>query len=146
MTSEARTTTGGGAGKTILLVDDDIDFVEALSSFLEASGYTVIRAHSGEEGLKLARMQEPDLVIMDVMMTERTEGFFAVQQIRREPRIGRVPIFVCSSIYSDPSVFEITPDAGWLSHDEFIRKPANLADLLARIRQRIGPGNKEEAR
>ena len=127
--------------KKILIVDDDVDFVEALASFIEAHGYVVVRAHTGTEGVRKARLEEPDLIVMDVMMTERTEGFFAVQQIRRTPEIADTPIFVCSSIYANPSTFEIRPGAEWMAHDEFFQKPADLGALLSRIREKVGPAD-----
>jgi DNA-binding response OmpR family regulator len=60
--------------KTILIVDDDADFAEAIRLFLQANGFRVIEARDGKEGLRLARMERPDLVIMDIVMRERTEG------------------------------------------------------------------------
>jgi CheY-like chemotaxis protein len=121
----------------ILMVDDDADFVEAVSSFLEAHGCKVLKARDGREGLKLAKIERPDLIIMDVMMNERTEGFFAVQEIRRTPELKSVPVFVLSSIYQQIPDFRIAPDAGWLAHDQFFSKPVNMPELLEKIRQFI---------
>ena len=81
------------ATQTVLIVDDDPDFLDALSSFLEANRYRVIKARSGAEGVFRARLERPDLVIMDVVMGERTEGFFAVQELRRTPGMEEAPIF-----------------------------------------------------
>jgi CheY-like chemotaxis protein len=123
--------------KTILLVDDDVDFVEAISSFLEANGYRVVKAHDGAQGLKLAKMEHPDLIVMDIVMSERTEGFFTVQEIRRNPELKTVPIFVVSSLYSKIADFGIEPDKGWLAYDEFFSKPVEIAQFLDKIRARI---------
>ena len=122
----------------ILMVDDDTDFVEAVSSFLEEHGYTVIKAHDSKRGLELAKIDRPDLIIMDIVMSERTEGFFAVQEIRRTPELKTVPIFVVSSIYSQIDDFKIPPDSEWLAHDEFISKPVDMTELLEKIRNRVG--------
>ena len=126
-----------GAGK-ILIVDDDRDFVEAVSAFLEAHGYEVLKARDGKEGLKLAKIAHPDLIIMDIVMNERTEGFFTVQEIRRTAELKTVPIFVLSSLYSQVTDFGIPPDSGWLAHDEFLTKPVDLPELLAKIQQQMG--------
>lgn len=127
--------------KRILIVDDDSDFLESVSSFLEANGYSVLRALNGQDGFKLAKMEHPDLIIMDIIMTERTEGFFAIQEIRHVPELKSVPIFVLSSIYSSATDFRIPPDAAWLGHDEFLSKPVAPHELLDKIRKRIGdPG------
>ena len=124
--------------RKILIVDDDPDFVEAVSTFLEAHDCVVLKAGDGKEGVKLAKMEHPDLIIMDIVMNERTEGFFTVQEIRRTAELKTVPIFVLSSFYSAVPDFGISPDSGWLAHDEFFSKPVNLPELLAKIQQRIG--------
>jgi CheY-like chemotaxis protein len=121
----------------ILIVDDDADFAEALSSFLEANGYQVIQARDGSEGLRLAKTQRPDLILMDVIMRERTEGFFTIQEIRHTPGLENTPVFVLSSIYSQVPGFRVTPEASWLSHDEFFAKPVDPPQLLEKIRSRL---------
>ena len=124
--------------KRILIVDDDHDFVEAVSCFLQASGFTVFRAYNGSEGIKLAKMERPDLILMDIMMNERTEGFFTIHEIRREPALKTVPIFVLSSFCTRLPDFDIPASGGWLTHDMFFSKPVNTAQLLEKIRQRVG--------
>ncbi len=124
--------------KRILIVDDDRDFVEAVSCFLEANGFNVLRAHSGDEGIKAAKLERPDLILMDIMMSERTEGFFAIQEIRRDPELRSVPIFVLSSLCTRLPDFEIPSSGGWLAHDMFLAKPVDTLRLLEKIRQRLG--------
>jgi twitching motility two-component system response regulator PilH len=123
--------------KRILMVDDDCDFVEAVACFLEANGLTVFRAHNGADGVRLARLERPDLILMDIMMNERTEGFFTIQEIRRDPALKNVPIFVISSFCTRLPDFAIPATGGWLSHDMFFAKPVNTVQLLEKIRQRI---------
>ena len=127
--------------KRILMVDDDRDFAEAVSCFLEANGLTVFRAHDGKEGIKLAKMERPDLILMDIMMGERTEGFFTIQEIRRDPALKDVPVFVLSSFCTRLPDFEIPSSGGWLAHDMFFAKPVDMAQLMENILHRIGkPG------
>jgi CheY-like chemotaxis protein len=121
----------------ILIVDDDRDFAEAVATFLEAHGYGVLKARDGKEGVKLAKQARPGLILMDIVMHERTEGFFAVQEIRRMPELKSVPIFVLTSLYSQATDFGIPPDSGWLAHDEFMTKPVDLPELLAKIQQHL---------
>ena len=93
------------------------------------------------------------LIIKDVMMGERTEGFFAVQEIRRVPELQSIPIFVLSAIYSKEEGFSIAPQHGWLAHDAFFSKPVDLSRLLQKIQEYIrtedpgdgNPGNGEQA-
>ena len=124
--------------KRILIVDDDHDFVEAISCFLEVNGFGVFRAHDGAEGIRLAKVKQPDLILMDIMMNERTEGFFTIQEIRRDPALKSVPIFVLSSFCAHLPDFEIPSSGGWLAHDMFFTKPVDTAQLLEKIRQRVG--------
>jgi len=122
--------------KRLLIVDDDRDFVEAVSCYLEVNGFTVFRAHNGAEGIKLAKLERPDLILMDIMMNERTEGFFTIHEIRRDPALKTVPIFVLSSFCTRLPDLEIPSSGGWLAHDMFFAKPVDLVQLLERIHQR----------
>ena len=124
--------------KRILMVDDDQDFVEAVSCFLELNGFRVFRAYNGADGIRLAKMERPDLILMDIMMNERTEGFFTIHEIRRDPALKNVPIFVLSSFCTRLPDFEIPASGGWLTHDMFFAKPVDTAQLLEKIRQRVG--------
>jgi len=124
--------------KRILIVDDDRDFIEAVACFLEANGLAVSRASSGVEGARLAKIEQPDLILMDIMMGERTEGFFAIQEIRRDPGLKHIPIFVLSSFCTRLPDFEIPSHGGWLAHDMFFAKPVDTLQLLAAIREQVG--------
>ncbi len=124
--------------KKILIVEDDPDYLEAVSFFLQQQNYTVLRARDGDEGLKLALMERPDLIIMDVMLEERTEGFFTVQQMRRTEELKNVPIFILSALYSKVPDFRIAPEGAWAAYDEFFSKPVTMPFLLGKIRERIG--------
>ena len=132
--------------KRILIVDDDRDFAEAVGCFLEANRFTVFKAHDGKEGLKLAKLQRPDLILMDIMMDERTEGLFTVQELRRDAGLRNIPVFVVSALYSEVPEFQVAPDKAWTGHDEFVRKPVNMPELLGLIRKRLGAIETKEAR
>jgi CheY-like chemotaxis protein len=123
--------------QTILIVDDDADFAEAVASFLEANGYHVLQARNGSDGLTVAKAEHPDLILMDIMMRERTEGFFTIQEMRRTPGLQNTPIFILSSLYSQIPGFRITPEASWLAHDAFFPKPVDPPQLLEKIRERL---------
>jgi CheY-like chemotaxis protein len=123
--------------RKVLIIDDDADFRSAVGVFLKTRGYAVEEAPNGREGLRMAIAHRPDLILMDVMMEERTEGFFTLQQIRRTSGLEHTPVFVVSSIYSNVPGFGIDPAHSWLRHDEFIAKPIDLADLVERIESRL---------
>lgn len=121
-----------GRGR-ILVVDDDLDFRESVATYLRAQGFQVTEASDGAEGLELARRHPPDLVLLDIMMRERTEGFFTLQELRRDPALAGVPVFVVSSLYEDVPGFRIRPERSWLKHDEFLPKPLDFDVLLERV-------------
>jgi CheY-like chemotaxis protein len=116
--------------KAVLIIDDDSDFVRAIQALLESSGYKVRSAANGRDGLQLAKTAQPDLILLDVMMSERTEGFFVLQEMRRIPTLNKTPVIVVSSIYSDEPIFRVSPEAGWLPADLFLAKPVDPARLL----------------
>lgn len=121
--------------RTVLVVDDDRDWRAAVSALLEDAGYRVETAETGRDGVLLARSLRPDVVILDVMMAERTEGFFVLQELRRDPRLAETPVIVASSIYTEHPNFRVRPDAGWLPASRFLAKPVDPARLLTEVRE-----------
>lgn len=119
--------------KTILIIDDDPDFVAAIGHLLETCGHQVRSAPDGHKGFELAQAIVPDLILLDVMMTERTEGFFTLDRIRRTPALKHVPVIVVSSIYTEYPSFRVNPDAGWLPADLFLAKPADPQRLINEV-------------
>ena len=115
---------------TILIIDDDQDFVTAITHLFEASGHRVRTAPDGRQGYDLALAIGPDLILLDVMMTERTEGFFTLERIRGTPSLKLTPVIVVSSIYAEYPSFRVDPDAGWLPADLFLAKPVDPRRLL----------------
>ncbi len=114
----------------VLIIDDDPDYVAAISALLEGAGYEVHSAFNGAEGLKLAISLGPDLVLLDVVMTERTEGLTVLKQMRAVPALVQTPVVIISSIYSGMPVFQVGPDAGWVPADLYLPKPVDPARLL----------------
>ena len=127
--------------RTILIIDDDPDFTTATKHLLETSGYAVRTAPDGRQGYDLARTIAPDLILLDVMMTERTEGFFTLERIRQTDALRQTPVIIISSIYTEHPQFTVRPDAGWLPADLFLAKPVDPARLSAEVARLISaPG------
>lgn len=130
------------ANEKILIIDDDDDLVHALRLPLEAAGYEVFRAASGNEGLKKVKEVNPDLIILDVMMDTTTEGFHVSLALRSpDPRsefkeYSRVPILMLTSIHSTTSL-RFGPDKDYLPVDAFIEKPIEPAELLKKVREHL---------
>ena len=119
--------------RRILIIDDDPDFRHAIGDLLESCGHEVLTAPDGRKGYELALAAVPDLILLDVMMTERTEGFFTLDRIRRTPALARIPVIVVSSIYTEYPSFRVSPDAGWLPADLFLAKPADPQRLIKEV-------------
>ncbi|MDW8212882.1 MAG: response regulator transcription factor [Roseiflexaceae bacterium] len=111
---------------TILLVEDDPILSETLRYNLEREGYAVINAADGVVGLERARRDQPDMVILDVMLP-RLDGFSVCRILRQE---SEVPILILTARQD-----EIDRIAGLeLGADDYVAKPFSLGELLARVR------------
>jgi CheY-like chemotaxis protein len=121
--------------RTILIIDDDADFATAVAHLLERAGLGVKTAGNGREGYDMACALAPDLILLDVMMNERTEGFFTLQRIRGTAALKDTPVIVISSIYGELPFFRIDPSAGWLPATLFLPKPVAPERLLAEVTQ-----------
>ena len=126
----------------ILLVDDDRDFVELNQITLESRGYRIITADNGEEGLKKALQEKPDLIVLDVMMTTRTEGFDVARKLREIEELKEIPIIMVSAIREEMDISgKIKSDKNWLPVTEFIEKPFPPDKLLKKIEQLLSKNN-----
>ncbi len=84
--------------KKILMVDDDKDFVEAVSTLLTANGYHVVTAPNGKEGFAKAKVENPDLISLDVMMQDDSEGFNIAKQLSSDAKTKTIPVIIVTGI------------------------------------------------
>lgn len=114
-------------GKRILLVDDDAEIVESMRTVLESRGYQILVARDGNQGLALAEGEEPDLVVLDMMMPKRS-GFLVLEKLRRSrPNPMRV-IMITANEGSRHKAY-----AEMLGVDDYIRKPFAMDRLLESV-------------
>jgi len=118
--------------KTILVVDDDPDFVEATRLVLEKAGYGVISAADGDAGLKMAREVKPDLVILDVIMKTVLDGLHMSRQMADDPVQRQTPILMVTSI-ANSDYAALFPTDEYIHIDDFVSKPIAPDDLLRRV-------------
>ena len=123
---------------TILIIDDDPDIVTAVTMTLKSAGHQVISAANGEEGIEKLEEDRPDLIILDVMMDTKTEGFQLALKLRNpDPaselaRFANIPILMLTAIHSTtPLRFE--PDIDYLPVELFVDKPIDPDDLLGKV-------------
>jgi CheY-like chemotaxis protein len=124
--------------KLVLLVDDDVDFVEMNRAVLEAHGYKVAAAFSGQEGLQKARELKPALIVLDVMMDYKTEGFHATYDLRQDPELQKIPIIMVTDINKQDFIGRLQPDGDWLPVEMLIDKPITPQRLLDEVKKAIG--------
>jgi CheY-like chemotaxis protein len=120
----------------ILIIDDDADIREGLSTILTAKGYHVQTAGDGTDGLEQARNEKPDLIILDVMMNIETEGFNVSYTIRKDPVLMDIPILMLTSI-NQKTGFRFNPeeDGEFLPVDDFVEKPVSPETLLRKTQK-----------
>lgn len=124
METEKNNEAGTKTGKRILLVDDDTEIIESMRLALEANGYQILVARDGNQGLVMAEREDPDLVILDMMMPKRS-GFLVLEKLRRTRRIPMRVIMVTANEGSRHKAY-----AEMLGVDDYIRKPFAMDRLL----------------
>ncbi len=123
---------GQKSGKRILLVDDDAEIIESLRLALEANGYNVLVARDGNQGLALSERENPDLVILDMMMPKRS-GFLVLEKMRRTRDTPMRVIMITANEGTRHKAY-----AEMLGVDDYIRKPFPMDRLIESVQRLIG--------
>jgi len=116
----------------ILVVDDDPDFVEITRIVLEKEGHEVSAARSGKEGLQRIREDQPDLVILDVIMDTVLDGLSMSQRTHEDPMMRDVPIIMVTSIASTDYA-SLFPTDEYVHVSSFMSKPITAKGLLRQV-------------
>jgi NADH-quinone oxidoreductase subunit E len=118
----------------ILLIDDDPDFVEATQTLLQASGYRVITASNGQEGFQKVKQESPNLIVLDMMMTYKTEGAETAKAITADAATKDIPIIMITGARKEFSFpFDLKPDQQNLPVKVILEKPVDPENLLKTI-------------
>jgi DNA-binding response OmpR family regulator len=121
--------------KRILCIDDDRDVIETYQAILGNAGYDVVVAFDGDAGLEEARRAKPDLIILDVMMRDMTEGFHVSYDVRKDDTLRDVPILMLTSVGDEMNQrFARTRGGPYLPVDVFVAKPVAPDTLLDTVR------------
>ncbi len=116
----------------VLIVDDDPDLIESARIVLETK-YEVITASNGDEGLNKAREENPDLIILDVIMPVK-DGFSAAEQIKKDEKLSEIPVIMLTSYAERKGETNIPASKGMmLEAEDYIEKPFKPEDLLKRV-------------
>jgi DNA-binding response OmpR family regulator len=124
----------------VLIVDDEPDLRSVLRFGLEAAGFEVLEAADGEQGLKMACDQLPDLVVLDLMLP-RVDGYKVCRALKFDDRYRQIPVFILSARSGDTD----RRLAMELGADAFVTKPYDMKDLLSRIADRLQKSPRADA-
>jgi two-component system alkaline phosphatase synthesis response regulator PhoP len=121
--------------KKILLVDDDLDFLEATKRMVESSGFGTDTAVNAEEGLEKAKKGKPDLIVLDVMMPGM-DGWEACEVLKNTAETRDIPIIMLTAVASNVKETTYSHQSGKQTEaDDYIPKPVEIEDLLKRIKR-----------
>ena len=146
--------------KKVLVVDDDINTVRFLSVALEENGYEPLGAYDGKEGLEKIQSENPDLVILDVMMPKKS-GFVLFKQLRKDDKYKDLPIVMLTGVAESlenldaesedtlarpydnlrekfRKVIQAMKEDGLVKPEMFIDKPVEPEEVVAKVRELIG--------
>ncbi len=122
----------------VLIIDDDVDMVEAEKMVLENNGYTVISAYDGEEGFNKIKDENPDVIILDVMMATPEEGFQLAYQLRNDAKLSKLPIVMITAVGKVTGFkFDKEKDEDFLPVEQFLEKPIKPEDLLLAVEKAL---------
>ncbi|MDI6839700.1 MAG: response regulator [bacterium] len=112
----------------ILLVDDDTDFCAASKTIIEQAGYDVIIAQDGKTGLNKAKIDAPDIIILDVMLPD-INGYSVCLELKEDPKYSVIPIILLTAIGAKPGSYA---EHIGIQHkaDAFLEKPVILKLFL----------------
>ena len=126
---------------TILIADDQPDNILLLTRYLESEGYNYLKARDGLEALEKVRGEQPDLVLLDVNMPNK-DGFTVLEEIRADPAICHIPVIILTAARLDSIEVQFGLNLG---ADDYITKPFNRRELLARIRTKLRAKETQDA-
>ena len=125
--------------KTVLIVDDDVDYRFTMRVQLEAAGYKVVEAESGLNALSVLERTKPDVAVVDLMMEEADTGFTLCYQIKK--RYPNVPIILVTGVTGETGLeFDAatSEERSWVKADALLSKPIRM-DQLMREFERLLP-------
>ncbi len=128
--------------KNVLMIDDDADLTESVVNLLEAKGYKVDSAPNGTEGVAKAKANAPDLILLDVMMTTKDEGFNVARELSQIEELNDTPVIMVSGVRKEMNLpFGFEPDDSWLPIKQFLEKPVKPNELLDAVAKHIKKPN-----
>jgi two-component system alkaline phosphatase synthesis response regulator PhoP len=124
-----------GERKRLLIIDDDPDFVEGISSILEGAGYAVDAEYNPDDGYEALQTKPPDMLLLDIRMGRGAEGIVLARKIRKDPELREMPVLIITGIREQIAfLFPGEPvHPRFVAVDELVEKPVEPEFLLDRV-------------
>jgi two-component system alkaline phosphatase synthesis response regulator PhoP len=124
----------------ILIVDDDPDILEGITTILETRPYRLATARDGKKCMEMIAQEIPDLLILDLLMP-RLDGWGVIREMRSEPRYAEVPIMVLTTVIEDASRRRYELETGLaMDVQDYVQKPARPDDLIRCVEKLLRTG------
>jgi DNA-binding response OmpR family regulator len=118
----------------ILIIDDDIDYVNATKTILETKSYEILVAYDKDAGMKIIESERPDLIILDVMMEKLSDGFKLCYQLKHDSKYKSIPVIIVTAVTKETGLlFSPKTDGEYLEAEDLIHKPIKPDDLLDKV-------------
>ncbi len=119
--------------KKIVLIEDDKILSETLSSGLNDAGFDVLRAYDGEEGLKLAESEKPDLILLDILLP-KIDGLAVAKKLKSDPLTTDIPIIILTVLEQNESVAAAL-DSG--VYEYIVKSNVKIEEIVARVKEKL---------
>jgi CheY-like chemotaxis protein len=126
--------------ETILVVDDDQDFLDSVASLLRAAGYEVVTATTESEAMEVGIETRPDVILLDLLMERADSGFAIAHQFRNHPETQQASIIIVTGqndVIGHRYSLNTPEEREWIKADMFLEKPFRPEDLIGHIRQLV---------
>jgi DNA-binding response OmpR family regulator len=140
--AQAADAAASGAGKLVLVVDDEEEIRTLLKRLLTQKGHRVIEADRGLLALRLVKDHVPDLIILDAMLPE-LHGFDIARRIKGSAKYGRIPIIMVSAVYRGWRIAEDLKKNYGI--EDYLEKPFRIVDVLAAVQRLLAGGDERDA-
>ena len=123
--------------KTILVVDDEPDYVAVVQASLETEGFEVEAAYNGMEALEKVKRNIPDAIVLDVMMPEM-DGYAVCSELKEDKRYADIPIIMLTAVASHvPSTRYSHYDGMTMEADDYLPKPASSEQIIQSVQRAL---------
>lgn len=130
----------------ILIVDNDVDFVDLNTAVLKNNGFDVAVAYAGREVADKVKFEQPDLIVLDLMMEKHDSGFGVAKMLKGDPINREIPILMLTAVSSETGMdFSQELDGYWMKTDDYASKPLTPEELIKRINDLLARSGKAGA-